>query len=41
MIRKLVAVILLAGLAACTSSSTITAVDEQPSLGGGIATSGG
>lgn len=43
MVRKLVVLTLLATLAACTSSATssITGVDEQPSLGGGIYTSGG
>lgn len=40
MVRKLVLVVLLATLAACTGSS-ITAAEETPKLGGGIATSGG
>lgn len=40
MVRKFVAVVLLAALAACTSN-TITAVDAEESRGGGIYTSGG
>jgi hypothetical protein len=40
MFRKLVALVLLAFLAACTSN-TITAVDSEESRGGGIYTSGG
>lgn len=39
MVRKLVLVVLLATLAACTGS--ITAAEETPNRGGGIATSGG
>ncbi|HYR09753.1 MAG TPA: hypothetical protein VEQ60_18400 [Longimicrobium sp.] len=45
MVRKLVVVVLLATLAACTGSitaaDTITAADEEVQLGGGIHTSGG
>jgi hypothetical protein len=39
MVRKLALVVLLATLAACTGS--ITAADDEPQRGGGIATSGG
>jgi hypothetical protein len=39
MVRKLVLVVLLATLAACTGS--ITAPEETPTRGGGIHTSGG
>lgn len=39
MIRKLVLVVLLATLAACTGN--ITGASEEPNRGGGIVTSGG
>lgn len=46
MARKLVLVVLLATLAACTGSITapdsgVTAAQSEAQLGGGIATSGG
>jgi hypothetical protein len=42
MVRKFVAVALLATLAACTGSITAASAENaEPSLGGGIATSGG